>query len=92
MAARRTHLKAISTALEQYDSEQFDGETSIGDSIPLKNHADHSDHEASEDESFINRNSSKENARAWMKTGRKSSCKVIIVKETLSLQTLKTTT
>ena len=73
MAARRTHLKDLSTTLEQDDSKQFDGETSVGDSIPLKNYADHSDYEASEDESFINRNSSTGNARAWMKTGRKSS-------------------
>ena len=104
MAAWRKQLKDISAALEQDDDELSNEETLIDNSILLAGYADHSDQEASEDESEISRKSSAGNSsRARKKAGRKSSWKeeevadmVDIVcnsdyhKKRLSLQTLKT--
>ena len=58
------------------DDELSNEETLIDNSIPLAGYADHSDQEASEDESEISRKSSAGNSRrARKKAGRKSSWK-----------------
>ena len=61
MATWRKQLKDISTALEQ-DDELSNEEMLIDNSIPLAGYADHSDKEASKDESEISRKSSAGNS------------------------------